>query len=516
MTGGRRARTVADRGPRSLHARLVASVLLLLAAVCAVVGIATAVALRHFLLDQLDDDLASARGRFVGMQQDHGSAPPLGLAHGEQPDGGTDFLGPAQAPRTVGAVVVAGSVTDAVVSDRGGATSTVPGDLHATLAAVLPGAHPVSADLGDLGAYRLVATLDRDGSVLVIGLPQAGVDHLLGLLVLAEGVVIGVALLVAGVAGAVAVRRELRPLERVAATAARVSDLRLDSGDVELVERVPALDTDPRTEVGQVGVALNRMLDNVAAALEARHASETQLRQFVADASHELRTPLAAIRGYAELSGRDPALPPGAAYSLQRISSQSLRMSALVEDLLLLARLDAGRPLERLPVDLTRIVVDAVSDASAAGPRHRWRLTVPDEPVMVVGDGARLTQVLTNLLANARTHTPEGTEVTAGLAFRGSEVRLTVADTGPGIPADLLPHVFERFARGEASRARAANETASSGLGLAIVEAVTAAHGGSITVRSAPGRTLFTVRLPTGAAPQEPVILPGDEAVVRV
>jgi two-component system OmpR family sensor kinase len=191
-------------------------------------------------------------------------------------------------------------------------------------------------------------------------------------------------------------------------------------------------------------------------------------------------------------------------------------MSALVEDLLLLARLDAGRPLERLPVDLARLVLDAVSDASAAGPRHRWRLRVPDEPVVIVGDGARLTQVLTNLLANARTHTPEGTEVTAGLAVRGGEVRLVVADTGPGIAADLLPHVFERFARGEASRTRAANETASTGLGLAIVEAVTAAHGGSIAVRSVPGRTVFTVRLPAGAVAQEPVILPGDEAAIRV
>ncbi|MCW0211726.1 MAG: HAMP domain-containing histidine kinase [Pseudonocardia sp.] len=491
----------------------------LLAAVCAVVGIATALALRHFLLNQLDDTLASARSRFAGIQTDRGSPAPLELRPGGQPggrpDGGTDFLGPAQSPRTVGAVVVAGTVTGAVVSDRGGDSTAVPADLYPALAAVAPGEHPVSEDLGELGTYRLVASVDPDGSVLVIGLPQADVDHLLGLLAAAETVVIGVALLVAGVAGAVAVRRELRPLERVAATAARVSDLRLDTGDVELLERVPPADTDPRTEVGQVGAALNRMLDNVEAALAARHASETRLRRFVADASHELRTPLAAIRGYAELSGRDPALPAGAAHALARISSQSVRMSALVEDLLLLARLDAGRPLERRPVDLTRLVLDAVSDASAAGPRHRWRLRVPDDPVVIVGDGARLTQVLTNLLANARTHTPEGTLVTAGLQVRGAEVVMSVADTGPGIRPELLPHVFERFARGQASRVREGS-TPSTGLGLAIVDAVTTAHHGAIAVRSAPGRTVFTVRLPVGAGPPEPVTLPGAGGEVRV
>jgi len=308
--------------------------------------------------------------------------------------------------------------------------------------------------------------------------------------VLIELVVAGVALAGAGAAAAVLVRRELRPLERVAATAARVGALPLDRGEVSLVERVP--DADPRTEVGQVGAALNHMLDNVGSALEARHESEVRLRRFVADASHELRTPLAAISGYTELTRRGE-LTAEAEHSLTRIASQTERMTALVEDLLLLARLDAGRPLEHADVDLTRLVVDAVTDAHVAGPGHRWELAVPDEPVVVPGDAARLGQVLANLLANARTHTPPGTTVTVSVDADAGGARLRVADDGPGIAPDVLPHVFERFARGSASRSR---ETGSTGLGLAIVRAVVTAHGGEVEVASSPGRTEFTVRLP--------------------
>ncbi|MGH8918932.1 MAG: sensor histidine kinase, partial [Actinomycetes bacterium] len=273
-----------------------------------------------------------------------------------------------------------------------------------------------------------------------------------------------------------------------------VASLPLDRGEVLLVERVP--DVDPTTEVGQVGSALNHMLDHVSSALESRQESEMQLRQFVADASHELRTPLAAIRGYAELTRRTE-LPEETTYSLQRISSQAERMTTLVEDMLLLARLDAGRPLERREVDLTRLVVDCVSDAHAAGPDHHWRIDVPDEPITVPGDSSRLAQVLGNLLANARTHTPAGTSVTVSLARDPDSVRLTVGDDGPGITPELLPHVFERFARGSTSRSR---DNGSTGLGLAIVDAVVGAHGGAVGVASSPGSSTFTVHLPTGTA----------------
>jgi two-component system OmpR family sensor kinase len=311
------------------------------------------------------------------------------------------------------------------------------------------------------------------------------------------------AVIIAGLAGVVIIRRTLRPLDRVAATATRVSELELDRGEVDLAQRVPEAFTDVRTEVGQVGAALNRMLDHVGNALEARHASETQVRQFVADASHELRTPLAAIRGYAELSRRSrQPVPAEIGHVLNRVESEAKRMTLLVEDLLLLARLDAGRPLAHDPVDLTMLVVDAVSDAHAAGPGHHWQLDLPEEPVTVSGDGARLHQVLANLLANARTHTPEGTSVTVSVGATGDAAVLKVTDEGPGIPAELQPHIFERFARGDSSRSRAAGST---GLGLSIVSAVVSAHGGSVSVQSAPGRTIFTVLLPLQA---EPVVTP--------
>jgi two-component system OmpR family sensor kinase len=222
-----------------------------------------------------------------------------------------------------------------------------------------------------------------------------------------------------------------------------------------------------------------------------------QVRQFVADASHELRTPLAAIRGYAELSRRSrQPVSQEIGHVLNRVESEAERMTALVEDLLLLARLDAGRPLAHDPVDLTMLVVDAVSDAHAAGPRHDWQLDLPNEPVTVVGDGARLHQVLANLLANARTHTPDGTTVTVAVSTSGGDAVLRVIDNGPGIPAELQPHIFERFARGDSSRSRAAGST---GLGLSIVHAVVTAHRGRVTVDSVPGRTVFTVTLPLGA-----------------
>jgi two-component system OmpR family sensor kinase len=312
--------------------------------------------------------------------------------------------------------------------------------------------------------------------------------------VTAELIVGLLALVAAALAAVLVIRRTLRPLDRVAATATRVSELQLASGEVQLAERVPAEDTDPRTEVGQVGTALNRLLDHVEGSLAARQESETQVRQFVADASHELRTPLASIRGYAELVRRQRAeVPSDVGHAMRRVESEALRMSALVEELLLLARLDAGRELASEEVDLTALVVDTVSDAHVAGPAHRWQVDLPDEPVLVPGDPARLHQVLANLLANVRSHTPDGTTATTRLRVEGGWGVLQVVDDGPGIPAALRPHVFERFARGDASRSRSAGST---GLGLAIVDAVVTAHGGRVQVDSAPGRTVFTVRLP--------------------
>jgi two-component system OmpR family sensor kinase len=236
------------------------------------------------------------------------------------------------------------------------------------------------------------------------------------------------------------------------------------------------------------------MLDHVDLALETRNASENKIRRFVADASHELRTPLASIRGYAELTRRSgQELPADAIHSLDRIESESIRMTGLVEDLLLLARLDEGRELEREPVDLTRMLVDVVSDAHAAGPDHVWTLDLPEEPVQLVGDAPRLHQVFANLLANARLHTDPGATVTVALSSSPDETVVTVTDDGPGIPEALQSTLFERFARGDSSRYRG---TGSTGLGLAIVRAVVAAHRGEITVESRPGFTRFRVALP--------------------
>ncbi len=473
--------------------------LLLLAVASIVVGVVTALAVRQSLISRLDTELftvSSAPGP-LGLgrsRQSNGGGSPTGdeSPYGN-PNGGS---GPPPSPDLIAVGVVGSQVVESHVHTRAGSDQSFPASDLPTLLRVAPGSRPVTVNLPTLGAYRVVATIHADGEVQFTGLPEGPLQQTVASLVTTELIVAAITLAIAGVISTVLVRKELQPLERVAATARRVSMLPLDRGEVQLAERVP--DADPDTEVGQVGAALNRMLDHVGAALEARQDSEMQLRQFVADASHELRTPLAAIRGYAELTRRGP-LPDEASHSLSRISSQAERMTTLVEDLLLLARLDAGRPLERADVDLTRLVIDAVSDAHAAGSSHRWQLDLPEEPVTVTGDASRLTQVITNLLANARTHTPPGTPVTVTLAARAGTARVSVVDEGPGIPPDLLPHVFERFARGSTSRSR---ENGSTGLGLAIVHAVVAAHGGGVSVTSRPGHTEFTVRLPmTEVAP---------------
>ncbi|GIH08221.1 sensor histidine kinase [Rhizocola hellebori] len=467
-----------------MRTKLVAAMVTLLAVAFLVVGVTTVVTLNNALYDRIDSQLRSAAGRVpTNDDQQTNCAMPR---HNEFPLG--------QAIGTVSVRVCDGRITNADILVEKGQQEPDLTPFTSTFLGVPGGAAPRTYDLGELGPYRMVGHTKPDGAVLITGLPLAETQQTLYLLVAVIAGVTVLALISVGFAGAFIVRRTLAPLSRIASTATRVSQLRLDRGEVELAQRVADPDTDPRTEVGQVGAALNRMLDHVGSALESRHASEMQVRQFVADASHELRTPLAAIRGYAELSrrSREP-VPPELAHMLRRVESEAQRMTALVEDLLLLARIDAGRKLAHGPVDLSMLVVDAVSDAHAAGPKHLWQLDLPEEPVIVTGDKTRLHQVIANLLANARTHTPEGTSVTVGVTTQGERATLTVTDTGPGIPAELLPTIFERFARGDSSRSR---QDGSTGLGLAIVQAVVTAQGGTIAVDSAPGRTEFTVRLP--------------------
>jgi two-component system OmpR family sensor kinase len=494
----------------SLRGRLVAATVALLALVCAVIGLVTVLALQKFLVGQLDSQLDRAGSR-VRLAQ-----PGEGGEGGLSPRGDyRRLLPPGQGAGTLGAQVVGGTVTAGLMLDESGTPKVLPTDVDDVLARLTADGRPHSRDLPGLGTYRLEATTNAtDGTILITGLPLAPVDDVTTRLAVVTTAVGAAGLLLAGMVGALIVRATLRPLERVAATASRVAELPLDRGEVALSVRVPEADTDPHTEVGQVGNALNRMLGHVAAALRARHASETRVRQFVADASHELRTPLTSIRGYAELTRRIGAdVPDDVRYAMHRVESEAARMTTLVEDLLLLASLDAGRPMRQDQVDLTRVVVDAVSDAHVAGAQHHWQLDVPEDPVPVFGDGARLHQVVANLLANARTHTPPGTTVTTRLAVRPTgeiepsgrpvtQAVLTVSDDGPGIPPALLPDVFERFARGDSSRSRAAGST---GLGLAIVAAVVSAHHGAVSVSSVPGGTEFMVRLPLlGRPPQDP------------
>ena len=394
----------------------------------------------------------------------------------------------------VAAVVNNDTTINAGYLTSSGSRAALTDTARAQLAALAANRTPVTRDLDGLGRYRLVATPARlDSDVIVTGLPMANVDAALIRMLIIFGVVTAVALAAATTAGIVTIRRALAPLRHVAHTASTVVNLPLDRGEVVLPVRVPEPDADPHTEVGQLGSALNRMLDHIAAALSTRQTSETRVRQFVADASHELRTPLAAIRGYTELAQRMPGDPDAVAHALNRVASETQRMTRLVEDLLLLARLDSGRPLERAPVDLSQLAVDAVSDAHVAWPDHQWELDLLEKPVIVTGDAARLHQVLTNLVDNAGIHTGAGTVVTTRLSTEPTHTVLQVIDNGPGIPAALRSEVFERFTRGDISRSR---KGASTGLGLAIVSSVVKAHNGTITVDSTPGHTEFTVRLP--------------------
>lgn len=458
----------------TLRARLIVSVLALLLVACAGIGAFAAVTIKHQLTSQLDTQLSGAGQAFA-------AGGPGGGRFRDQ-----SRFPPGSPASSVKLVNVGGIEAGYLLGQDGTGTALAP-DLTQQLQGIPADGHLHSVELNGLGNYRAVASADQ-----VLAFPTKAVTDTIRSVTLAIAGLSIIALILAGVVGAFIVRLALRPLQRVTATASRVAELDLDQGEVALAERVPA--PNPHTEVGQVGVALNRMLENVTDALNARHRSEMRVRQFVADASHELRTPLASIRGYAELTRRSRQLaPPDISHAMSRVESEASRMTTLVEDLLLLARLDAGRPLERADVDLTALAVDAVSDAHAAGPEHHWDLGLPDEPVVVQGDGARLHQVVANLLANARTHTPPGTRVKLSLSRAGDYAMLSIRDDGPGISAELMPDIFQRFSRGEASRSRAAGST---GLGLAIVAAVVAAHGGRIDVSSLPGNTLFTVTLP--------------------
>jgi len=518
---------------RTISGKLIIGLVVLLGAASIIVSVVTSSSLNKSLMSSVDQQLQSATMRWHSCVS-------------SSPDGDTDVHhGTGQGPDPACYGQAAGTFEAELTGTTFSNVNLVPGRcelsaadeqtllaLHTTqVPEAGPGA-PARPGGPDMPSYtRTLASLDGDyrltkiqissGEILVTGLPLATVQGTLNDVANTEHVVFAAVLLLVLVAGTAMVQLSLRPLRRVAATATKVTELPLDSGEVTLPAGVP--DSDPRTEVGRVGAAFNRMLFHVERALGRRAASEARLRRFAADASHELRTPLSAIRGYAELALRHPGpVPEDVTHALRRVESESARMTVLVDDLLLLARLDAGRPLEREPVDLSRLAIETTSDAQVARGDHRWRLELPDEPVLVEGDEHRLHQVLANLLSNAGKHTPPGSTVRValtlgdataspelpagtsgaavvqrGVAPPGPRAELSITDDGPGISAELLPELFERFTRGEAGRARDASAAGkSTGLGLAIVDAVVAAHGGAIIVTSHPGMTRFAILLP--------------------
>ena len=484
---------------RTLRTRLTAAVLVLLAVACLGVGIATSITLRTSLVSQLDQQLAAASSRLdVSLEHTGGS---------ERSEGEPSLRGEpgieGQVVGTLAARIAQGSLTQAVViRDTAGQVSLGNATLtqadRLALLQLAPDGQPANTRLSSLGEYRLRATRGQDGDIHLTGLPLRDIESTVHRLEITELVVFAVALLLTGLAGAGWVTLSLRPLHRVTMIANEVTSLSLGRGAVDLPHRVP--ETDPHTEVGQLAEAFNQMLGHVESSLEQRQASEARLRRFVADASHELRTPLAGIRSYAELALRSrEAIPDEVGHALGRVESEAVRMGLLVDDLLLLARLDTGRPLAQEDVDLSRLVIEVTSDARVAGPDHRWSLDLPDEPLVVRGDEHRLHQVVGNLLSNARIHTPAGTAIVVRLAVdqaAGHQILLSVIDNGPGIPADLQAHVFERFVRADDSRSRTSGST---GLGLAIAQAVVKAHGGSLTLISdSGGGTEFRISLPSG------------------
>ncbi len=529
--------------PRSLRTRLVVGVLGLVLVMAAVMSAFSTVSLRHTLMTRTDSQLMAAAQRAADKRHDltqearkaseeaaqEGAEKPDG-----QPDGtgGTDGAPDKQgvppgldaAGQSTGTLTLITAQTSAAGSeaaayiDKNGHYAAISKEDCRLLLSEATEDHPVTVHLHHLGSYRVVATRDEaSGSTVITGLSLEGDKALIRTQLLIELAVALVGALVVALAGRTMVRSSLAPLERVARTAHRVASQPLERGEVSIEDRVEKADLDSSAEVGQVGGALNTLLGHVESALAARQRSETQVRQFVADASHELRTPLASIRGYTELirrEGADADLPEEATYALERVHSESVRMTALVEDLLLLARLDAGRELRREEVDLVGLLVDTVADARAAGPDHDWQLDLAvleppadataeeaedflPEPPLVIGDEARLRQVIVNLLANARVHTPAGSHVTTTLAREGGTLIVRIHDDGPGIAPDVRERLFERFARGDSSRER---RTGSTGLGMSIALAIIQSHGGRIDVDSSTAPedhgTTFTVRLP--------------------
>ena len=489
--------------PLSLQTRLMAAVIGFVSLILIIVAVITSATLGRTLEDQLTNRLHNTAASLTGWVAQQASQ---GIWFGAEVSAETILTQLTQ--QIPGLLVAIAREPDleatGAVSEADDVTALDDSQVQSIYQAIRDGSPTVN--ITDIGSYSIVFSQTNTGVTVVMGLPRDEIQNTLTNLftVIAMATLGGLILL--ALTTAITIRVGLRPLRAVAATATRVANQPLDRGEVSITERVPSAEADPRTETGLVGAALNTLLDHVDTSLAARQKNEERMRRFVADASHELRTPLASIRGYSELSlkalrqaentvgEQTPAITAGTTSALERIQAQSLRMTSLVEDLLLLARLDEGRELVYGTVDLTQLAVEGVADARPTAPDHRWNVDVPAEPVVVVGDAGRLHQVVTNLLANARTHTPPGTEITISVHREGDDGVLRVHDDGPGVDDAVRDEMFARFARGDSSRAR---QTGGTGLGLAIVKAIVEGHHGEISVDSEPGSTTFLVRIPT-------------------
>jgi two-component system OmpR family sensor kinase len=470
-------------------------------------------ALRSFLVNQVDTQLTSVAGGSVlrldraGIAPDENSVPPSSTATSDSSDsiaskstetrGSTRNQSAALSP--LRQVPTSMSVT--LLDPRGNILGVIGGDLNTQeIGKYVKGLTPKQV----LQHKNFPYTLDAPGSdfrVLARVLPSA-----LGSVVVAQSldnvdltvhhlqelfIFIGlIALLVIALASRQVIKIGLKPLEAVEVTAESIAAGNLSA-------RLP--EAKPDTEIGRLVGSLNHMLARIEESFAARTASENRLRRFVADASHELRTPLTAIRGFAELH-RQGAVKGQAetAGLIHRIEKESIRMGSLVEDLLLLARLDQARVMEKVPVDLNSTVTDAVESARAAGPQHPITVSLPEDDLYVLGDGNRIHQVVANLLANARTHTPVGTPIAITVAQSDDGTTVEVADKGPGLSENDQERIFERFFRADPSRARMSEE--GSGLGLSIVDAVMRAHGGRVSVASKLNQgATFTLFFPINA-----------------
>src|SRR3954471_15646762 len=470
----------------SLRARLLASVLVLSAVGLLLLGAVTYFEQRSFQLKRIDQQARSAPPAVAAALSNTGFGPALGDPdddhRGGPPGGGPDVrlqLGTYGERRDA-----SGKTVGSPVVFNYGQNVTADPELPAKIPIGRP--FTVEGEHGDPNHYRVFAERDRRGSgIIVAAVPLREVDQTLRRLLAVEALVIAGVLLLLGFAAWAVVRVGLLPLDRMGHTAGAIA-----GGD--LSHRVES--TDPRTEVGRLGIALNAMLDRLERAFSARQASEDRLRQFIADASHELRTPLASIRGYAELFRMGAAREPeDTARAMQRIEDEAARMGVLVEDLLTLARLDEVADAPHTRVDVGRLVSDAVDDARATAP-DRTISSAADGDVDVHGDAHQLRQVLANLLRNALVHTPAGTPIEVSATRAGGEVRLEVRDHGPGLPTDRPEQLFERFWRSEGGRERGRG---GAGLGLAIVAGIVDAHGGRVEAANAPdGGASFVVQLP--------------------